>query len=218
MTDLGATFSAQPLARSRRRSIAAVAVWVVALTAIVGFGALGRAPASTSADAATSAGPRGSGNPSALRSAQIADSGPLVTVAPLAAVTFDVVEIRSLGVDPVALTTPAVSIEGVVHVRASEVDVALEDANAHLLDYQAIDVSDPNGGVRPLQSAVFSADLNIQGSSTGILWIVVSAVRWDGTPLGNVRRAIFIGGWVQVPREQVVEGSTQTRNDFLDRR
>lgn len=218
MSDAGATFTAQPLARRRRRSIAAIGLWLVALTAIVGFGVLGRAPASTSAAAGTSAGSGRSSAPSVPGSAESADIGPLATVAPLAAVTFDVVEIRSLDVDPVALTTPVVSIEGVVHVRAAEIDVALEDANAHLLDYQAIDVTDPNGGVRPLQSAVFHAALDIQGASTGILWIVVSAVRWDGTPLGDVRQAIFVGGWVHVPREPVVERSAQARNAFLDRR
>jgi hypothetical protein len=113
---------------------------------------------------------------------------------------------RSLGpaIAPVTLCTPAraasavatrgVMVAGGLRIKAAWVRIALETLSREVLDEVTIDTTDPNGGIRPVQTPTFAVELAL-GDPRPIgarLVVIVTAYDADGTPLGLVRRIVTV--------------------------
>lgn len=112
-----------------------------------------------------------------------------------------------LGVAPVMLDLPAgadaritgaaLTVDGELEVRASTLRIALEADRLHRLEAITLDATDPDGGLRPDRTLRFHAELALPSPRpTGRLWLVITAFDSAGHPIGTLRRAVEITGFV----------------------
>ncbi|HYK95706.1 MAG TPA: hypothetical protein VE011_07585 [Candidatus Dormibacteraeota bacterium] len=91
------------------------------------------------------------------------------------------------------ITTAAVPVDGLVSVRASSIQVALELDKFHRIDAVDIDTN-PEGMLRPDTTPAFHVDLALPTPRPiGQAWVVITAYDRSGNSLGTVRWAVLIG-------------------------
>lgn len=163
----------------------ALLAWVAGLLAIGGIGLLaGDPPAPTRPVVVADAGPEATGRirtglPSTYMGAML---------------TRDAVALASPAPDRVEVTTRQVAVSGSVLVKASRVEIFLEARGNRVIDHLSVDVTDPNGGVRPEYAATFEAAFDLPNPRpNGTMWVVVTAYDGRGMPLGGTRRPFAVG-------------------------
>ena len=188
--------------RSGQRGGLVASALVVTLAGLVGFGVLagrherdsGPEAAAASSPAATESGPAGG-----------AAATPLVTGAPGSRVPTwppsrgfvylgGVIDLRSPVPSTVDLNLTSIDVEGTVLVRAARIDIALRSGGSQVIDRTSIDVSDPDGGIRPVRAPTFMTSFDLPRPRTGeTLWVMVTAYNESGAQIGGARRPIFTG-------------------------
>jgi hypothetical protein len=94
----------------------------------------------------------------------------------------------------VEVTTPRLYVAGSMLVHAARVEVALEARGNRVLDHLSVDVSDPDGGVRPVRAPRFSASFDLPNPRpNGTMWVVVTTYDERNMPLGSTRRPFVVG-------------------------
>jgi len=174
-----ATFEVRRLARHRSTSLIA---WGLALAVLIGIGVLGRST--------------GTGDPSpSLASDAVAGAttglGPGGPLEPAAIRAIDL-EVPVSG--PAVVTTPQLVVRGAPLMHADHVVIALESRNNLVVDQAVVDVTDPDGGIRPEVALTFAALLDLPyPRPSGTMWVVVTAYDASGMPLGEERRLFIVG-------------------------
>jgi hypothetical protein len=196
----GATFEISRIGRSRSRAPLAALLWTVALVGLVGVGAIGRGPERP--DTAAIAGTAWPG-----------DAAPAIDVRtsqPRSALGMDLaqvhaVDLRLPGIGPVTLNEARLTVFGKVLVRATHIEISLEARNNRVLESINVEVSDPDGGIRPGQQPQFEAQFPLPfPRPNGTMWVVVTAYDATGIPLGGERRPFLVGAIIQ-PRLRILD-------------
>lgn len=105
-----------------------------------------------------------------------------------------VIDLRSPVPSTVDVNLTSINVEGTVLVRAARIDIALRSGSTRILDRTSIDVSDPDGGIRPVRTPTFMTSFDIPAPPTGeTLWVVVTAYNDSGVQIGATRRPLFTG-------------------------
>ena len=151
---------------------------------------------------------------------QLADAGPPADAGPLAVegeprppdielpstrmgallVTGHVVELHSPAPARAEITTKSLEVAGTLLVRAARVRISLRARDNRVLDHVTVDVSDPDGGIRPARTPTFAATFELPfPRPNGSMWVVVTAYDEGGLPLGSIRRSFEVGPLVAPP-------------------
>ena len=196
----GATFEISRIGRPHSRASLAALLWTVALAGIVGIGVIGRGPDQPSADAlAASGAPRGEAPADGLGTSQ-----------PFAALGTDLALVNAIdlqlpAIGPVTLNDARLTVYGSVLVRAAHLEISLEARNNRVLERISVDVSDPDGGIRPSKPPSFDVEFALPyPRPNGTMWVVVTAYDAAGLPLGGERRPFLVGAIVE-PRLRVLD-------------
>lgn len=175
--------------------------WIVGLVVLVGVGALAGGPASDEGDIAGIDGEALDGAESPEAASPPARAALVVT---------DVVDLGSPAPARVEVTTPQVHVAGSVLVHAARVEISLEARGNRVIDRASVDVSDPDGGVRPLLTPTFTASFDLPyPRPNGTMWVVVTVYDERGMPLGGTRRPFAVGPLLEpepVSDQAVVDG------------
>jgi len=183
----GATFEVSRIGRGRARAPLGILVWSAALIGLVAAGTLGR-----TAD-------RPVAGPASASDGPIASAAASQLARPLAALgtdlaLVDVIDLQTPAIGPVTLTEPDLTIFGKVLVHAARIEVSLEARNNRVIDTVDVDVSDPDGGVRPRSQPQFEVTFPVPyPRPNGTMWVVVTAYDGRGMPLGGERRPFLVG-------------------------
>ena len=193
----GATFEISRIGRPRSRAPLAMLLWTSALVGIVAFGAFGRSP-ERPAVVSDARGPElapATGGPSSQGFAALGTDLALV----------DAIDLRLPAAGPVTLNDARLTVFGTVLVRAARVEVSVEARNNRVIDSIDVDVSDPDGGIRPTQQPQFEVQFPLPyPRPNGTMWVVVTAYDALGLPLGGERRPFLVGAIIQ-PRLRVLD-------------
>jgi len=170
-----ATFEPRPLHVGRFRAAIVTGAWILVVVALVAIGGLGRS----------------FGGPATVRvvpSIAVAAAPPANDEAPAA-----MIQLESPAVGPIVISRPQLTVAGGIATHLDHVVIALESADNGLVADATVDVSDPNGGVRPLVAPTFEATLALPNPRpSGTMWVVVTAYDNMGMPVDVVRRAVVI--------------------------
>jgi hypothetical protein len=182
-------FAPRALRPAGRRGPLAAVAWALALTSIAAIGMLAGEPPAAPGPAV--ADPVGTDSAAELP-ARPAQRLPSTRMGAL--LLQDAIELRSPAPARVEITTPSVAVEGVVLVRAARVLIYLEARANRVLEQLTVDVSDPDGGVRPERAPTFTASFELPyPRPNGTMWVVVTAYDERGMPLGGTRRPFAVG-------------------------
>ncbi|MBA3876511.1 MAG: hypothetical protein C0498_06180 [Anaerolinea sp.] len=186
-------FAPRAVGPSSRRGPLIASAWAIGLVALAGVGAL----AGGAGEPGTARGlpPAGAAEPDVAQPAT-SPSSPQAHQSPGhgTAVVTDVVDLASPAPARVEITTRRVAVLGSVLVRAARVEIFLEARGNRVLDHVSIDVTDPDGGVRPERAPTFSASFDLPyPRPNGTMWIVVTVYDERGMPLGGTRRPFSVG-------------------------
>lgn len=187
-------FAPRAIRPPSRRGPLIASAWAIGLVALVGVGALA---GGVTGEPGSARGPL----PVVAAEPDVAepDTGPSSPEPHwpprrVTAVVTDVVDLASPTPARVEITTRRVAVEGSVLVRATRVEIALEARGNRVIDRATVDVSDPNGGVRPVMRPRFSASFDLPyPRPNGTMWVVVTAYDERGMPLGGTRRPFAVG-------------------------
>ncbi len=103
------------------------------------------------------------------------------------------------------LNEPLLTVFGKVIVHATRLEISVEARNNRVLDSIDVDVSDPDGGIRPAQQAEFQVQFPLPyPRPNGTMWVVVTAYDSLGLPLGGERRPFLVGAIIQ-PRLRILD-------------
>jgi hypothetical protein len=189
----GATFEISRIERTRSPAPIAALLWIVALVGIVAVGAFGRGPDRPEAAAvAASDPPQGEapGNDASTSQPFAALGTDLALV--------DAIDLRLPAIGPITLNEAKLTVFGKVIVHAALVEISVEARNNRVIDSIDVDVSDPDGGIRPAQQAQFEAQFPLPyPRPNGTMWVVVTAYDALGLPLGGERRPFLVGAIIQ---------------------
>ena len=159
-------------------------IWVVGLAVLVGVVGFAGEPTSPSSEPIAQQPPP----------QPHANDRPLPSTRMGALLVRDVVNLESPALARVGITTPSVSVEGSVLVRAARVEIFLEARGNRVIDHATVDTTDPDGGIRPQRSPAFSATFDLPFPRPhGTMWIAVTAYDERGMPLGGTRRPFRVG-------------------------
>jgi hypothetical protein len=105
----------------------------------------------------------------------------------------------------VTLNDARLTVFGVVIVHAARVEISVEARNNRVIDSIDVDVSDPDGGIRPTQQPQFEVQFPLPyPRPNGTMWVVVTAYDASGLPLGGERRPFLVGAIIQ-PRLRILD-------------
>ncbi len=182
--------------RPGRQSRFAAVAWALSLAGLIGIGLLsggriiGASPEAsrpTTADADRSTrGPAPDSAPAAQDDTRI----PSASTSP--ARTADAFEMAVAERHTTDAQGTVVDVSGTLLVRAARVRITLRDADSLTVDGASFDVSDPDGGIRPVRAPTFMASFDLARRYAGeTLWLVVTAYDQAGALLGGTLRPIF---------------------------
>jgi len=196
----GATFEISRIGRPRSRASLAGLLWLVALGGIVAIGAVGRDHEQPAVGVAVETpGAALAPTPAGAVANQVLPA--LGTDLAL----VDAIDLRVPAVGPITLNEAQLTVFGMVIVHAATVEISVEARNNRVIDSIALDVSDPDGGIRPAQPAEFEAQFPLPyPRPNGTMWVVVTAYDALGLPLGGERRLFLVGAIVQ-PRLRILD-------------
>jgi len=170
-----ATFEPQRLRQGRSLASVVTGAWIVGLIGLVGIGGLGHLLGGSTAPVVPSATP-----PAAQRVG--------------AAAPDPIIRLTSPAVGPIVISRPQLTVAGGIATHLDHVVIAFEGAQNQLVADATVDVSDPNGGVRPLVAPTFNATFTLPSPRpSGTMWVVVTAYDNIGVAVDVVRRAVVIG-------------------------
>jgi len=194
----GATFEISRIGRPRSRAPFSALLWTAALVGLVAVGMFGRPPGQSAAVAASS------------RPAGVTPRSGLPASQPFAALgtdlaLVDAIDLRLPPIGPITLNDERLTVFGTVLVHATYVEISVEARNNRVIDSIDVDVSDPDGGIRPKQQHSFEAQFALPyPRPNGTMWVVVTAYDALGLPLGGERRPFLVGAIIQ-PRLRILD-------------
>jgi hypothetical protein len=195
----GATFEISRIERASSRAPLAALLWSAAHVAIIAVGTFGRGSEQQTAAAATAGAHPGESPRFGLRTSQ--PFGALGTDLAL----VDAVDLRLPAIGPVTLNEARLTVFGKVLVHAAHLEISLEARNNRVLESISVDVSDPDGGIRPTQQPSFDVEFALPyPRPNGTMWVVVTAYDAAGLPLGGERRPFLVGAIIQ-PRLRILD-------------
>jgi len=186
-------FAPRALRPASRRAPLVLGAWALVLVSLVAVGMLAGEP--------PAAPPPPVVDPVSLDSAAELPARPAQSLPSTrmgALLLQDAIELRSPAPARVEITTPSVAVEGVVLIHAARVVIYLEARANRVLEHVSVDVSDPDGGVRPERAPTFDASFELPyPRPNGTMWVVVTAYDERGMPLGGTRRPFAVGPLLQ---------------------
>lgn len=188
-------FAPRSVRPGRQTSVAAVA-WALSLAGLIGIGLLSGnrilGPAPDVSRQATAPGGEVADRPSsgpvpAVPGGTGIPSPSATPLRPAEAIDMAVAERRITDT-----RGTVVEVGGTVLVRAARVRITLRDADSRTVDGASFDVSDPDGGIRPVRAPTFMARFDLARRYAGeTLWLVVTAYDSDGALVGGTLRPVF---------------------------
>ncbi len=186
------SFAPRAIRPPTRRGPLVVGAWILGLVSLAGIGLLTEPGDPGVAEPAASA-----GDGQAAAGLPDRSASPAASATP-AASAIDIVELRSPAPAGVDVTTRQLQVEGTLLVRATRLGIALEARGDRVLEQVSVDVSDPNGGIRPERGPTFSATFDLPNPRpNGTMWVIVTAYDDDDLPLGAIRRQFTVGRLVE---------------------
>lgn len=195
----GATFEISRIGRRRSRAPLAALLWMAALVGLVAVGTYGRTPEPPAVAVAASGAHAGATPRSGLPTSQ-----PFAALGTDLALV-DAIDLRLPAIGPITLNDARLTVFGTVLVHAAHVEISVEARNNRVIDSIDVDVSDPDGGIRPTQQPSFEAQFPLPyPRPNGTMWVVVTAYDALGLPLGGERRPFLVGAIIQ-PRLRILD-------------
>ena len=104
-----------------------------------------------------------------------------------------VIDLASPGPGMIRITSDRLTIAGKLLVKADTVDIVLSANGNRLFGEATVDVSDPDGGIRPAYMPAFEVQFNLATPRPmGTLIVVVTAYDAAGARIGGLNRAVSI--------------------------
>lgn len=167
------------------RSRASVAAWAIAVATLIAIGAGGQhlvGPQTARALVVPTADASGAPDPTDPAPSAAAGGG------------VDAIVLRSPGWGPVTVTSHRLYVDGILNVRAVEVEVSLEARGARTVASEHVALPTVGDGVRPDGSPAFSAWFDLPNPRpNGTMWVTVTAYGPDGIPVAGVRQPFLVG-------------------------
>lgn len=163
-----------------------VAAWAIAVAALIAIGVGGQhrvGPQTARALVVVPSSGDASGAPDPTDPAPSATAGGV-----------DAIVLRSPGWGPVTVTSHRLYVDGILNVRAVEVEVSLEARGARTVASEHVALPTVGDGVRPDGSPAFSAWFDLPNPRpNGTMWVTVTAYGPDGIPVAGVRQPFLVG-------------------------
>lgn len=188
-------FAPRAVRPGRRSRLAAIA-WALSLAGLVGIGLLsggrilGLAP--DASRPATAHEDEVASLPSADPARAVADDDRTLSPSATPSRAAEAIEMAVAERRTTDTRGTVVEVGGTVLVRAARVRITLRDADSQTVDGASFDVSDPDGGIRPVRTPTFMASFDLARRYAGeTLWLVVTAYDDAGALVGGTLRPIF---------------------------